>query len=593
MDQLDEIRAKIDIVQLISEYFPLKKSGRNFKALCPFHTEKTPSFIVSPERQIFKCFGCGEGGDVFGFLMKMEGMEFGEALRTLAKRVGVKLVSYKPGPKEEEKERIYILNHLASEFYHYFLVFHPLGQRARDYILSRGIKKESVQLFKLGYAPAVSFALQKFLVEKKGYKIEDLLKAGLVVRAGGGYRDFFRDRLVFPLRDHRGNFVGFSGRVIGEWREEEAQRIGPKYINTPETLVYQKGSLLYGLEISKNQIKTKDQVVIVEGEFDMISSFQVGLENVVAIKGSALTEAQVSLLKRLCGNIVLALDMDIAGDKATRRGIEIADSSGLDIRVARISGKDPDELAGKNPELLKKAIGEAIPVYDFFMESAFSRFDAATPEGKKRIGEDLLPIFARISDEIVKSYYLRKLAEKLEVPEEAVLAQLVKEKREAGAVSGMMGLGKSSARPRREILEEYLFSLVFQKGEPDLLLAPEIEKIIKTPSLARILRILKDFLKDKGAKFESALFAQKIPGELLEIFNGFYLRDLGKKVLSEEWAKAEFSRTVSEIRKAEIKERLKELSRQMAICERENQTGKLKQLEEEFKKISQEARDII
>jgi len=593
VDQIEEIRSKTDIVQLISEYLPLKKSGRNFKALCPFHSEKTPSFIVSPERQIFKCFGCGKGGSVFNFLMEMEGMEFGEALRTLAKRVGVKLVSYKPGPKEEEKERVYVLNHLASEFYHYLLVFHPLGQRARDYILSRGIKKESVQLFKLGYAPAVSFALQKFLVEKKGYKIEDLLKAGLVVKVGGGYRDFFRDRLVFPLRDHRGNFVGFSGRVIGEWREEEAQRIGPKYINTPETLVYQKGSLLYGLEISKNQIKTKDQAVIVEGELDMISSFQIGLENVVAIKGSALTEAQVTLLKRLCGNIVLALDMDIAGDKATRRGIEIADSSGLEIRVARISGKDPDELARKNPELLKKAIGEAIPVYDFFMESAFSRFDATTPEGKKRIGEDLLPIFARISDEIVKSYYLRKLAEKLEVPEEAVVAQMVKEKREAGVVSGMTGLGKSGVRPRREILEEYLFSLVFQKGEPALLLAPEIEKIIKTPALARILRILKDFLKDKDAKFESALFAQKIPGELLEIFNGFYLRDLGKKILSEEWVKAEFSRTVSELRKTEIKERLKELSRQMAICERENQTEKLKQLEEEFKKISQEVRDII
>jgi len=593
VDQIEEIRSKTDIVQLISEYLPLKKSGRNFKALCPFHSEKTPSFIVSPERQIFKCFGCGKGGSVFNFLMEMEGMEFGEALRTLAKRVGVKLVSYKPGPKEEEKERVYVLNHLASEFYHYLLVFHPLGQRARDYILSRGIKKESVQLFKLGYAPAVSFALQKFLVEKKGYKIDDLLKAGLVVKVGGGYRDFFRDRLVFPLRDHRGNFVGFSGRVIGEWREEEAQRIGPKYINTPETLVYQKGSLLYGLEISKNQIKTKDQAVIVEGELDMISSFQVGLENAVAIKGSALTEAQVTLLKRLCGNIVLALDMDIAGDKATRRGIEIADSSGLEIRVARISGKDPDELARKNPELLKKAIGEAIPVYDFFMESAFSRFDATTPEGKKRIGEDLLPIFARISDEIVKSYYLRKLAEKLEVPEEAVVAQMVKEKREAGVVSGMTGLGKSGVRPRREILEEYLFSLVFQKGEPALLLAPEIEKIIKTPALARILRILKDFLKDKDAKFESTLFAQKIPGELLEIFNGFYLRDLGKKILSEEWVKAEFSRTVSELRKTEIKERLKELSRQMAICERENQTEKLKQLEEEFKKISQEVRDII
>jgi len=585
VDQLDEIRAKIDIVQFISEYLPLKKSGRNFKALCPFHSEKTPSFIVSPERQIWKCFGCGLGGDIFKFLMEYEKMEFGEALRFLAKKAGVKLAPYRPGPQEEEKERFYEINHLASEFYHY-LLFHPIGKKALDYILGRGIKIESLKLFKIGYAPSFPFSLQKFLVEKKGYNIADLFKTGLVVRQKEKVIDFFRDRLIFPLRDHRGNVVGFSGRIIGLGGEKS----GPKYINTPETLVYHKGELLYGLEITKEKIKKENQAVIVEGELDLISSYQIGIENIVAIKGSALTEPQLKLLKRFCEGICLALDQDIAGDMASRRGIEIADSYNFLIKVVRIpQGKDPDELARKDPSLLKKAIKEAIPVYDFFIDSAFLRFKGNTPDEKRKIGEEVLPVLAKISDEIIKNYYLKLLARRLEVSEEAVLVQLNKIKEEPVFSRRQFLKREERNKTRREILEEYLFSLSFQKREPEILIKKEIKELIKTPHLIRIIEVLEEFFKKEKGRFKSEDFVKNLPSELLEIFNNFYLRDL-KNIDDEAWVKREIEKTLLELEKITLKEELKNLSREITLSE-----GNLKKIERlnlKFRKIARRLKEL-
>ncbi len=302
MDQIEEIRSKIDLVAFISETVPLKKAGRNFKGLCPFHTEKTPSFIVSPERQIWKCFGCQKGGDAFGFLMEIERIEFGEALRILAKKTGVVLQSYRPSQSESEKDKLYQINHLAAEFFHYLLLNHRAGKKALNYILQRGISKQSLEKFKLGYAPAMWDGLQGFLVGKKGYKAEDLEKAGLIIKRAGeqesrkveGYYDRFRDRLMFPLSDHRGNVVGFAGRVLDPEVKEA------KYVNTPETAVYHKSDLLFPLDVTKEEIKKENCAMVVEGELDAISSYQVGLKNVVAIKGSALSEEQSRLLKRFC-----------------------------------------------------------------------------------------------------------------------------------------------------------------------------------------------------------------------------------------------------------------------------------------------------
>lgn len=578
MDQVEEIRSKTDLVQLISEYLPLKKSGRNFQALCPFHSEKAPSFIVSPERQIWKCFGCALGGDVFGFLMEYEKMEFGEALRMLAKRVGVQLRSYRSSASEAEKEKLYEINHLASEFYHYLLVSHPVGKRALNYLLGRGIKKESLLLFKLGYAPSLLDGLQKFLVGKKGYKPEELQKAGLTSRFNYQSRDFFRDRIVFPLSDHRGNAVGFAGRVLdGD---------GPKYINISETLVYHKADLLYGLEKTREEIKAAKKAIIVEGELDLISSHQAGVKNVVAIKGSALTESQARLLKRFCDGIVFALDQDLAGDAAARRGVEVADAVGLDIEVVEIpEGKDPDELAQKNPAAWKRAVEQRIGVYDFFIDSAFTRFDGQTVLGKKKIAAEILPVFAKIVDEVVKAHYLRLLAKKLGVPEEALLWQISKQTEQKAGKASVQPVLAETKKSRQEVLEEYFFSLILQKGDYQGLLGSKMKKLVETPALKRMLAYFEKFF-EKKKKFASEKFAQTLPPELLEIFNNFYLFDFEGKTTDERWFEQEKKRIILVLERIFIQEALKKLSLEIKEFEKKEDEKGLEKTKEKFTHLS-------
>lgn len=585
MDQLDEIRSKVDIVKLVSEYVSVKPAGRNFKALCPFHPEKTPSFMVSSERQIFKCFGCGAGGDVFQFLMRIEGLEFGEALRNLAQRTGVKLTSYKPSSVEQEKERLYKINYLASEFYYYLLVYHPIGREALRYLMSqRGIKKETIKLFRIGYAPSNWDSLQRFLVNKKGYSAQDLLKAGLITGRNNSYRDFFRQRLVFPLKDHRGHIVGFSGRVIGEWHQDA--KTGPKYLNSPETLIYHKGDLLYGLETAKSEIKAANHAILVEGEFDLLSSFQAGIKNIVAIKGSALTEYQVKLLRRFCENVIFALDKDLSGDAAMRRGTQIADDLGLNVAVANlVGGKDPDELASKNPAGWKKVIDSTIPIYDFFLQSALNRFDVTTAVGKRKIGEEILPIFAKISNEIVKAHYLRELAEKLAIPPEAILNQAGKMAIELPK-QPTVSTSQKIKRSHQEVLEEYLFALAFQSDEPQFLIDPSVKTLIKTLAATRIIDCLEEFsLKKK--KFNSQEFTKLLPAELLDIFNNAYLFDFDQQIADPNWVTLEREKILFELQKHEIQEKLKAISLKMNGLDEKKNSEEFEELKKKFLRLSQ------
>src|SRR4030043_909411 len=291
--QVDEVKSRVGIVGLISEYIPLKKAGRNYKALCPFHGEKTPSFMVSPELQIYKCFGCGESGDAFSFLEKYEGMEFGEALKYLADKAGIKLKPLHPG-QFGEKERFFEINRIASKFYNYVLLSHPAGKEALKYLTrERGLKIDILKKFQLGFSPYKEDALAKVLIKRK-YQESELINGGLVYR-GRGLVDRFSGRVIFPLFDHRSNVVGFAGRILP--KDDKGDRA--KYINSPETPVYHKSRVLYGLDLAKAEIKRSKEVVIVEGELDMISSWQAGIKNVVAIKGSALTDEQIGLISRL------------------------------------------------------------------------------------------------------------------------------------------------------------------------------------------------------------------------------------------------------------------------------------------------------
>jgi len=583
MDQIEQVRRKVDIVELISESVVLKKAGRNFKALCPFHEEKTPSFMVSPERQIYKCFGCGEGGDVYRFLMEREKIDFGEALRMLADRVGVELKSYRPSQDQQARDKLLEINHLASEYYHYLLSKHKVGKNALQYLLKRGIRQASIKTFKIGYAVDEWEALQQYLVSKKGYKAEELERAGLVIKRTGrgrsSYYDRFRGRVMFPLFDHRARVVGFAGRVL----DKESKRA--KYINSPETLVYHKSNVLYGLETTRDRVKKANKAVVVEGELDAISSYQAGVKNVVAIKGSALTESQVELLKRFCENLALALDADVAGDAAARRGIELAEKVGLSVRVIELkTGKDPDECAQKSARLWKDSVKAAIPVYEYYIKSAVKRYGAKTPEGKRQVSNEVVPILARITNEVIKAHYVKQLAEKLGVSEEAVSREVEK----SGKVRGRPVEEKPEEvkKDRRQRLEEHSLALVMQAEERvKQRLGLVDEEIISEGAVKKVLVKLKQWFK-QGKKWQVSKFIDSLAAELKEMADLAYLTDLGKLANDMDRLEKELERTMGDLRRIVWRGKLEELSDKIKTAERKKDNKNLSKLQKKFVELS-------
>ena len=344
MTVVDDVKQRVDIVEVVGQYVQLLKAGRNFRALCPFHSERTPSFFVSPERQSWHCFGaCGIGGDVLSFVMKKEGVEFGEALRLLAERAGVRL----PERREEETaawERSRQANEAAAQFFHHALLNSEAGQGGKRYLEERGLDLKTMQAFQLGFSPPGWDNLCRYLRER-GFRDEELLAAGLATAGDRGLRDLFRQRIIFPIADQRGRVVGFGGRAFAPKGEEEAQ---PKYLNTPQTPLFDKGSLLYALDRAQEEIRRQGSAVIVEGYMDAIAAHQHGFSNVVASMGTALTERQVRLMKRFTRDVVLALDADTAGQEATLRAVEYQQLLGRDIRVVILpEGRDPDQEIGR------------------------------------------------------------------------------------------------------------------------------------------------------------------------------------------------------------------------------------------------------
>lgn len=466
MDQVALVRQKTDVVAFIQEFLPLKKTGRNFKTNCPFHGEKTPSFVISPERQIWHCFGCQKGGDCFTFLMEYEHIEFPEALRILADKAGVVLEHQQyDSAKSSKKERLYALNRLAAEFYHYLLTKHDLGKDALNYLTqTRHMKLAAIKTFQLGYAPKAGNALVTYLIKKKGYKKEDLLDAGLAYERNGRLYDFFFDRIMFVLADHRDNIVGFSGRILSNRTDTS------KYINTRETLIYHKGMTFFGFNIAKEAIKKEGRIILMEGEFDVISSFQEGVSNAVAVKGTALTEDQVSLLSRFVQKVAVCFDMDKPGQEALRRSIPLLEKKGLQTTVIVLpNGKDPDESIQDNPITYKQAVKEDINVYDFLLEQALQKWDPKTAEGKRAITTDLLPVYGLIENEIVKEHYLHELGQEIGISQESMQKEIDKQKKQAIVRKEI--LVPKQNRFREEVLEEYLIALLVQSENPIPLIA--------------------------------------------------------------------------------------------------------------------------
>jgi len=563
MTDVELVKSKIDIVSLISEHVPLKKSGRNFAARCPFHSEKTPSFFVSPERQSWHCFGaCNEGGDVITFVQKQENVEFVEALKILAQKAGVTLTKTQSSDTSRVREKFYEINHLASEFYHYLLTAHKMGERAREYLAKRGIKKESVNTFTLGYAPASWDSLSKYLV-KKGYQPRDLAQVGLVVsKTNGGLYDRFRGRLIFTLRDHRGNVVGFSGRVLPEKDEKSlsSDRQDAKYINTNETLIYVKGNTLYGLDVTKDAVKREKEVVVVEGEFDLLASWQSGVPNVVAIKGSALTQGQLLLLKRFTDKLLLALDSDFAGNEAARRGIEAAEVAGFSVQVITpMYGKDPAECVAKAPHLWKESVEKAEPLYDFVISQAVKRYEKEGILGKKKIAEEVIPFLSSIENPIVLSHYIRRVSTLLSVSEESVTTAVSRFGRKTASQERI--IQKPTKTSRLQLLEEHLLALIIQSNNSKDALTDVVQIVslsdFEVSPVTKILELLVGYFV-KHKTLDAGKFGNLLVSELVPTFDRAYLLDLSTLEKDQILWKKELLKAAREIKKVSLRRKLSE-----------------------------------
>ncbi len=472
--QIDEIRERLDIVQVISEYLQLKKTGANYSAVCPFHSEKTPSFFVSPSKQIFKCFGCGESGDVFKFVMKIEGLEFKEALPILAKKAGVELKK-EPLQQRTKKQKMYEICELATKFFQKQIKSSKKGKEAQEYLEKRGITKNLIEDWRIGYAPNIWRSLSDFLVGK-GYKREEIIKAGLAIESENKNAtpyDRFRGRIIFPIFDLQNNVVGFGGRIFEEKIEGETKPA--KYINTPNTPIYDKSKILYGLNKSKTEIRKKEKVILVEGYTDVILSHKSGILNIVSSSGTSLTPYQLKILSRYTKNLILGFDMDIAGESATKRGIDIAQILGFDIRIISLpEGRDPADVANENPEKWKEAIEKTKSIIDFYFEKAFLKYDKNTLEGKKQISELLLPFFSRLQNKIEEAECVSRLSKELNLKEEIIWEELRKiiEKQKKSPQFQNYSLPqeilieeKETLKTRQRKIEERLLMFLLKKPE--------------------------------------------------------------------------------------------------------------------------------
>ncbi|MBS1251511.1 MAG: DNA primase [Anaerolineales bacterium] len=455
MSVVNQVKERLDLVDTVSEYVTLKKSGQNHKGLCPFHTEKTPSFVVFPETQTWHCFGaCSTGGDVFTFIEQIEGVEFGDALEMLAERAGVELAPRTEADIEraEALGRLREVNAAAARYYHNLLVNSPAGQVARKYLENRGIQHDAWETFELGYALGEWDALLGYLTGKRHYSPEDLAAVGLVSerRDGTGHYDRFRGRLMFPIRDVSGDVIGFGARAL-------LPDDMPKYLNSPQTDLFDKSHVLYGIDRARQAIRQVEQAIIVEGYTDVITAQTHGFENVVASLGTALTETQLRTLKRYTRRFILALDADVAGTQATLRGLDVAkealDTESVPVPTARgyiryesrldaeiralvlPAGMDPDDLIREDADEWSRLVETAVPVVEFVLQVQTADLDLTDPKDKSTAVDRLLPVIADIGSPVEREHYLQELARRVQV-DERVLAQQ---------------LGRVSSRPRRRV----------------------------------------------------------------------------------------------------------------------------------------------
>ena len=543
--EIEQIKSRLNIVDVVGEYIKLEKAGINYRALCPFHNEKTPSFFVSPSRQMWHCFGgCNEGGDIFKFVMKIEGIEFIDALKLLAKKAGVQLKTSSKKYEEikTQREKLLDICKKATIFFSTQLNKSKTGLEAKDYLMKRGLKEETIKEWKIGYAPSTWDSLCNYLIGL-GYERKDIIDAGL---ASEKFFDRFRSRIIFPICDFNGQPVGFTGRVFNS--DDEA-----KYLNTPNTLLYDKSQALYGLDKAKVEIRKNDSCVLVEGNVDCIMSHQSGVKNCLAVSGTALTLAHLGIIKRFSNNLILSFDMDLAGNNATKKGIDMALRNGFNVKVISMnSEKDPaDIILSSGEDEWKKIIKEAKPINQFYFDLSFKNRDVKSVEDQKKIVSELLPIFKKIDNTIEQTYWIQKLAEKLSIREDDIRQEMKKVNLPKQEVEVQK---EKTGKSRKELLEEAILSMV--------LVEPSMVETL-TEEQKRLFTFLEKENNDSYIIMKSELLKEE---------------DID---INEEWRKC-----VYEIEKIYKEEKRKKIMADIKEKEKEGSFEEVKKLLLEFNKLT-------
>lgn len=589
--QIDQIKESLDIMQVAREYISdFKKRGVNYFALCPFHHEKTPSFSINPEMGIFKCFGCGESGDVLTFIQKMEGVEFPKALEIAAKKAGVELkkqFSQKDEQAYRQKQKIYKLNSLVAEYYHYILTEHAKGEKGREYAQKRKIDKTLIEKFKLGYAPKSYSNLLNFLT-KKGYEKRNLVQWGLIVNRKNSFYDKFRDRLIFPLINHHGDIEGFSGRIVSKNTK------APKYLHSPQTPVFNKSEFVFGLYEGKGEIRKKDFAVFCEGQLDVISSHKTKIQNVVASLGTALTKEQIQLVKRYSENIYFCFDNDLAGEKALLRASKIALSNGVSTKAVTLpEGQDADELIKTSKEKWKKVVKNAEPVVDHMIRRLNKRLDLSNTSDKEEFATIILPLIASAKGKIEKSDFVHKASIALNIDEE-ILAEEIKNftsEREDQSVSRKK-LKKVINSPVSS-KEQYLIALVFQHVDFLKISLKHIRlKHFSSPFSKQLIRDLKNYSKEKK-RFTIKNFLTSLEEDQKKFVKNILLQELNTYYDLEKEFEKELIKTTRLLEEHYLRRQIRNVKNQLEKAEKDSDKDKIDELLDKLRKYSKELKTIV
>ncbi|MBX4188179.1 MAG: DNA primase [Candidatus Doudnabacteria bacterium] len=575
---IQEIKDRLPIAEVLADYVQMKKAGTNFKAACPFHNEKTPSLMISPSKQIWHCFGCGLGGDIFEFIKLAENVEFAEALKILADRAGIELK--KPTQEQlqvaEKKHTLYDINATAVKYYSKVLWESRAGNEALLYLRGRGLTDQTIRNWQLGFSPDDFHYLEQFLA--KSFPKPEIELAGLIIKrdnprnSNDTHFDRFRGRVMFPIQNIHGQIVGFTGRILKD------QKDAAKYVNTPETPIYNKSRELFGLYQAKNSIRKENRAILVEGNMDVIACHQAGFSQTVASSGTALTSLQLQTIQRFTENIIFAFDSDSAGAAATRRALEEALNLGFNVKIVDMKeAKDPDELIRKGIGIWKKTVDTAANFAEYFFDITLRKNDVTNVEVKRQVVKELAPLILRMSDPVTRGHFVRKLSKGVDVAEQAIWDIINKLSLPKPAKPQK---GPEKRKNRREVLEDQLLGLcLVAKNNGPL-------KDFETDDFSENSRPIHRLLVERG--FVSVMDLKKTDPELATkqelLLFAAQLEAEEQKLNPEQ----ELLRVKADLKRIILKERMQHITDQLRVAERSKDKEQLVKLSEQFTKLSQE-----